>query len=106
MTVLLRFVRIIARPVLFSFRLAFQPAPPVAPQLRGPALWADLRDIGASYNAFGIDLFARLRAQKGNLLVSPLGIASMLTMVWAGARGDTAFEMQAVLHISTSVAPE
>jgi serpin B len=107
MTVPLRFARIIARPVLFAFLLAScHPTPPITPQLSGPALWADLRDIGTSYNAFGLNLFARLRVQKGNLFVSPLSIASMLTMLWAGARGDTAFEMQAVLHISTSVAPE
>jgi serpin B len=46
---------------------------------------------------FGFDLLRRLDA-KGNLCVSPTSIALDLAMVRAGARGDTATEMDKVLR--------
>lgn len=47
---------------------------------------------------FALDLYAQLREQDGNLFVSPLSISSALAMTYAGARGNTATEMAAVLH--------
>ncbi len=49
--------------------------------------------------AFALDLFAQLNTQPGNLFYSPLSIHQALTMAFAGASGDTAAEMAAVLHI-------
>ena len=49
-------------------------------------------------NALGFDLFARLRSEAGNLAFSPASIAVALSMTFAGARGETAAEMQRVLH--------
>ena len=49
-------------------------------------------------NAFGLDLYARLAATPGNLVVSPASLAIALSMARAGARGVTATEMDAVLH--------
>ena len=55
---------------------------------------AQFAELAASNNAFGLDLFARLREQKGNQPFSPFNVAIGLRMVWAGARGETALEMQ------------
>src|SRR5262249_37533373 len=62
----------------------------------------ELRGLATSSNAFGLDLFARLRMQKGNLAFSPLSLSTALMMTWAGARGETAREMQKVLHLDGS----
>jgi len=49
-------------------------------------------------NAFAVDLYAKLREQKGNLFFSPYSISSALAMTYAGARGNTATQMAKVLH--------
>ncbi|MEN6625645.1 MAG: serpin family protein [Candidatus Sumerlaeia bacterium] len=48
-------------------------------------------------NRFACDLYARLRGEPGNLFFSPYSVASALAMVYAGARGRTAAEMEQVL---------
>ena len=53
-----------------------------------------------SGNRFGMDLYARLKVQPGNLFFSPYSISTALTMVYAGARGNTASEMARVLYIA------
>ncbi len=70
-------------------------APPSSDELKG---------LARSDNAFGLDLFAKLRTQKGNLALSPLSLATALTMTWAGARGETAEQMKKVLHQSGTLA--
>ncbi|MCB1955067.1 MAG: serpin family protein [Rhodocyclaceae bacterium] len=50
-------------------------------------------------NAFAFDLYRQLRTQAGNLVLSPASISSALAMTWAGARGATASQMKAVLHL-------
>jgi serpin B len=50
-------------------------------------------------NAFATDLYAQLTSQAGNLAFSPFSIETALAMVYAGARGRTADEMAAVLHL-------
>jgi serine protease inhibitor len=52
-------------------------------------------------NHFGFDLLASYLGQtKGNVVVSPWSIVSALTMARAGAKGDTATEMDQVLQIA------
>jgi len=63
----------------------------------------EIKGLARSNNAFGLDLFAKLRAQKGNLALSPLSLATALTMTWAGARGETAEQMKKVLHQSGTI---
>jgi serpin B len=48
--------------------------------------------------AFGTDLYLKL-AGTGNLVFSPASIAAALRMALAGARGDTAAELAAALHL-------
>lgn len=67
-----------------------------APRLAGSD--ADARAAGDAVNAFGLDLYARIRGGAGNLVVSPASIAVALAMARAGARGATAAEMDRVLH--------
>lgn len=51
-------------------------------------------------NAFGLDLFAAVRAgaPDSNIVLSPTSVAIALAMARAGARGQTATEMDAVLY--------
>jgi serpin B len=51
-------------------------------------------------NVFALDLYSRLRAEKGNLFFSPYSISSALAMTYAGARGQTAEQMATTLHFS------
>lgn len=48
--------------------------------------------------AFGTDLYLRL-AGPGNMVFSPASVAAGLRMALAGARGDTAAELAAALHL-------
>ncbi len=58
------------------------------------------RAVADSVNAFSADLYTRLAAEKdGNLFFSPASISAALTLTYAGARGETAEEMAAVLHL-------
>ena len=64
-----------------------------------PSLADDLKGLAASNNAFGLELFTKLRAGRGNLAISPLSLSTALTMTWAGTRGETAAQMKKVLHL-------
>lgn len=49
-------------------------------------------------NAFALQLYGKLRSAEGNLIFSPYSISSALAMTYAGARGQTARQMERVLH--------
>ncbi len=49
---------------------------------------------------FALDLYAKLKRQKGNLFFSPYSISTALAMVYGGARGETEKQMAEVLHFS------
>ena len=68
--------------------------------VKAPPASDDIKGLAAYNNAFAIDLFAKLRAQKGNLAISPFSLSTALTMTWAGARGETAEQMKKVLHLA------
>ena len=70
-----------------------KPTDPVAPPAPG-----DLGGLAKSNNALAVDLYAKARAQAGNLALSPISISTALTMTWGGARGETAAQMKKVLH--------
>lgn len=50
-------------------------------------------------NLFSIDLYDKYKSEDGNLFFSPYSISSALSMTYEGAKGQTAEEMQAVLHL-------
>ena len=52
----------------------------------------------AEVNAFGLDLFRRVATGSGNVAVSPTSIAIALAMARAGAKGETAAQMDRVLR--------
>lgn len=64
-----------------------------------PPLSDAVLTLARSSNEFGFDLYRRLCRTPGNLVMSPASLATALTMTWAGARGETAEEMRAVLHL-------
>lgn len=70
----------------------------VAPTAR-PASSSEVADFAKSNNAFAVDVYAKLRAGKGNIAFSPASISTALDMTWAGAKGTTASQMQQVLHL-------
>lgn len=52
-------------------------------------------------NSFALDLYGKLRSTQGNLAYSPYSISSALAMTYAGARGETARQMEQSLHLSS-----
>jgi serpin B len=54
--------------------------------------------VASSDDAFGADLYQRLPAW-GNLVFSPTSIATALRLVLLGARGETAAQIAAALHL-------
>jgi serpin B len=56
-------------------------------------------------NAFAFDLYAHVLAAqtaRGNVLTSPISASLALTMTYAGAKGQTASEMAAALHLGSN----
>jgi serpin B len=51
-------------------------------------------------DAFGVDLYRVLGARGGNMIFSPASIAAALRMALLGARGETAAQMAAALHLA------
>ncbi len=58
----------------------------------------DMPSIAGGNNAFALDIYAKLKEQEGNLFFSPFSISTALAMTYAGARGETAQQMERVLH--------
>ncbi|MBP1705521.1 MAG: peptidase [Chloroflexi bacterium] len=56
------------------------------------------KKAAAAINAFGLDLYKRVDKKAGNVVVSPASIAIALAMARAGARGETAAQMDAVMR--------
>ncbi len=65
---------------------------------RASAAPADAAAAGTAIAAFGLDLYRALAKGKTNVVLSPTSIALALGMARAGARGQTAAEMDAVMR--------
>ncbi len=63
---------------------------------------ADAREAGAALEVFALDLYRALSPGQANMVFSPTSIALALAMARAGARGQTAAEMDAVMHALAS----
>ena len=61
---------------------------------------ADTHECVDGSNAFAVDLYARLKSEKGNLFFSPYSISTALAMTYAGARGHTEKQMAEVMHFA------
>jgi serine protease inhibitor len=59
---------------------------------------ADSSLAATGTTAFGLSLYRALAAEPGNLVLSPASIELALAMARAGAQGETAGEMDAVMH--------
>jgi serpin B len=59
----------------------------------------DTKAVVQAANQFGVDLYGRVSNQPGNLFLSPYSVDTALAMVLAGARGPTAAQMSATLHL-------
>lgn len=57
-----------------------------------------LRTVVAGNSAFALDLYQKLAARGGNVFFSPFSISSAFAMVYAGARGETARQIESALH--------
>ena len=65
----------------------------------GPAPGGSPGSGAAADEAFGADLYGQLPS-SGNLVFSPASIATALRLVLLGARGETADQIAAVLHLA------
>jgi len=68
------------------------------------AAGADVKTLVDGNTAFALQLYGKLQSQEGNLAFSPYSISSALAMTCAGARGETARQMEQVLHFEPSPA--
>lgn len=59
---------------------------------------AEAATAAGAMNAFGLDLYRAISGTDGNVVFSPSSIALAVAMARAGARGETAAEMDRVLH--------
>ena len=69
---------------------------------RAPAGEQDVSPAVDAVRAFTADLFGRLASEPGNLVCSPYSVVTALAMTRNGARGRTAEQMDAVLHVPAS----
>lgn len=90
----MKFLTRLLLPILACVSVAAQP--PAAPAPANP----DQSQLVSGNNAFALDLYSHLRAQPGNLFFSPSSISTAFAMAYAGARGQTAAEMQRVFHFT------
>jgi serpin B len=58
----------------------------------------DANAAAAANNEFGLDLYARLRGQEGNLFFSPYSLSTAMALAYTGAHGATADQMAAAQH--------
>lgn len=68
----------------------------IAPLARAEGAAGQLAESAA---AFGFDLYRAVGQREGNLFFSPYSISVALAMTRAGAAGETASQMDAVLHL-------
>jgi len=62
----------------------------------------EMNPLVEANTAFALQLYGKLRSTEGNLALSPYSISSALATTYAGARGDTARQMEQTLHFDPS----
>ncbi len=58
-----------------------------------------VENIVNANNEFAFDFYSNIKKQGENIFFSPYSLSAALSMTYEGARGQTAEEMQSVLHI-------
>lgn len=58
-----------------------------------------LDNVVDANNQFASDLYSKYKSKEGNIFFSPFSVSTALAMTYEGAKGKTAEEMQAVLHL-------
>lgn len=71
---------------------------------RAPGSPAAATTAAFAIDAFGFDAYGKVAPADGNLVFSPASIAIALAMADVGARGETAAQMDAVLHVGSGAA--
>jgi serpin B len=69
---------------------------------RASATLAAAQDVRAAMDAFSADLYKILAREPGNVVLSPYSVAVALAMTRTGAVGETATQMDTVLHAALS----
>jgi serpin B len=59
---------------------------------------ADLKPLVQGNTALALALYEKARSSEGNLVFSPYSISAAVGMTYAGARGETASQIQQALH--------
>lgn len=88
------------RPAQIAFEPALRPKPEPEPDA-APAL-PPPTNVVETNNTFAVRLFGELSHERGNLFFSPTSIMSALALTYAGAKGETAREMEQALSLFTS----
>lgn len=102
--ILLAVVAIVGVAALYYFRdqsptSSDEPAPVVTDDKE--ATPAGINSVISANNQFAIDLYSELKNSDKNIFFSPYSISTALAMVYEGARGKTAEEIQSVFHFPT-----
>jgi len=65
----------------------------------------EIQPIVRANNEFALELYTKLRSEKGNLFLSPYSIYAALAMVCAGAQGQTEAQMIEALRLPVTAPP-
>ena len=79
---------------MLTGKVDYNPNPQFTPE--------EAKSLADANNQFAFDLYQQLKSGQGNLLYSPYSLYQALTMVYGGARGDTASQIRDVLHYPIS----
>jgi serpin B len=57
-----------------------------------------INEVVEANNQFALELYSKYKSEEGNVFFSPYSISTALAMIYEGAQGETAEEMQGVFH--------
>ena len=75
------------------------------PQMTAAATQTRMNIIIESNTRFALELYQKLRKQRGNLIYSPYAISTALSMVTLGAKSATLAQLQSTIHYSATLSP-
>lgn len=58
--------------------------------------------LAAGNTQFALEIYQKLANESGNIFISPLSVSQALSMVYAGAKGETADNISQVLHFPST----